>query len=752
MKISRQTAYHVISATLLLASVCLLFSVFWPSTVRVVQMLCDVITSCIFYAKGYAEKQDTVNATVRKLAPGMKALLPMTGGEFKVLLKVYGKTLIAKDNTVAYFRLLGDMLYNVFYVCLFLMIPVIWLVLCARLIYGDIDTAHGEETRPLRAWLWIEDHMIIPTYRFCKEFFAFVKEHKWYRRAFFWLWLWNLNVLTMIGEGIAYLIYLPFAGEFSSFFVQLALLAIDATVMLKTLPWFVWVIIAFKIFDRWRRNKGYERLEEREEENQDFLREHPENILATGEPRSGKTQGITDMTISQDIIFRKVAKEKSFQRKNQFPHFPWVNLEQTIISMRKNIPTFNLAYMRDFLETLYWSWKGRVILDSKRRYVTWIRFRNAGYTGAFNEAPFGYDEKRYPVEYDDNLRITKLQESVQLYAEEFYIYTAPTPLSVGNYPIRFSYFWEDYGNMPLLNVDLFRRSPREIMAASQWNHRFYYDMARLGRKKDPNNPYINNFELGSETIAEIGKERGNQNSRTGIKKSADECNASNDLFEMDAKLRSHGTTIDYFTYFRIFADEQRAMELLASLREIGSKVNFSKKNKKEKNLLPGFAIEEGLFRVVTTLVKKIYDFMDLRHGKQTLLMHLVKRLYAPIFNHRMRIYNTYSSYDVELTIENLAADDAEKEKRSAKYTYHISTKKVRSDVYDTGYFGVFYREKFKQSKMGGINQIPQWTGRTPEPWEFQAIGSHNFDEVFKHYFCETNGKAAYCWGTGALPL
>ena len=741
IKISRQTVYHILSTTLLVTSVCLLFSLFWPSTVRVVQALRDLITSCIFYGKGYVEKQDTVNATVRKLAPGMKALLPMTGGEFKILLKVYGKTLISKGNALAYLRLLGEILYNVFYVVLLLMIPVLCLVLSARMIYGDVDTDHGKETRPLRVWLWIEDHTFLPVYRFCRDYIAFARA-RWYGRALKWIWLWDLNVLTMGIEVLAYVIYLPFSMDFAAFFVQIARLGIDATVMLKTLPWFVWAVIAFKIFDRWRRNKGFEKLEENEEENQDFLMEHPENILATGEPRSGKTQGITDMTISQDIIFRKVAKEKSFQRKNQFPHFPWVNLEQTIQNMRKNVPTFNLAYIRSFLDKLYWDWKGRAIIEPKRRYVTWVRFRNVGYTGDFNVAPFGYNEKRYPTEYDDNLRITKVQESVQFYAEEFYIYTAPTPLSVGNYPIRFSYVWEDYGNTPILDVDLFRRSPREILETAQWNHRFYYDMARLGRKKDPKNPYINNFELGSETIAEIGKERGNQNSRTGIKKNADECNASNDLFEMDAKMRSHGTTIDYFTYFRIFADEQRAMELLAALREIGSKVNFSKKNKKEKNLLPFFAIEEGLFRCSTSLVKKIYDFMDLRHGKQTLLMHLVKRLYAPIFNHRMRIYNTYSSYDVELTIENLAADDAEKEKRSAKYTYHISTKKVRSDVYDTGYFGVFYREKFKQSETGGINQIPQWTGRTPEPWEFQVIGSHNFDEVFKHYIEETKPKAA----------
>ena len=31
-----------------------------------------------------------------------------------------------------------------------------------------------------------------------------------------------------------------------------------------------------------------------------------------------------------------------------------------------------------------------------------------------------------------------------------------------------------------------------------------------------------------------------------------------------------------------------------------------------------------------------------------------------------------------------------------------------------------------------INQIPQWSGKTPRVWEFRSIGSHNYDEVFSH--------------------
>ena len=65
--VSKQTVYNIISVILLVLSVCLLFSIFWPSTVRVGQALYDLITSCIYYAKGYVEKQDSVDASVKDL-------------------------------------------------------------------------------------------------------------------------------------------------------------------------------------------------------------------------------------------------------------------------------------------------------------------------------------------------------------------------------------------------------------------------------------------------------------------------------------------------------------------------------------------------------------------------------------------------------------------------------------------------------------------------------------------------------------
>ena len=72
------------------------------------------------------------------------------------------------------------------------------------------------------------------------------------------------------------------------------------------------------------------------------------------------------------------------------------------------------------------------------------------------------------------------------------------------------------------------------------------------------------------------------------------------------------------------------------------------------------------------------------------------------------------------------------------WKYHISTAKVRSGVYDTGYFGVFYREKAKRSKKGGINQIPQWESLQPSLKQFRELGSYHYDAIFKQMEIEEN--------------
>lgn len=725
--------FHVISAVAVLISLC--FSIFYFRNVahRSGQAFVDLKNSTVhllqFFQWLFFDTEIVTLPTVNQIPADMDNILPMSWEEVKTFIAGYAKTVFSTETFSAYFLAISDVLFwgSFFIVPVLAIVGLIALIL--YLIYSSVDNDYGKETKSKIAWLKVEYKFFLPIIRFCKFYVEFLKNNgKAYRFILGLIWAYNLNVVTIVVEAVALYLYLLPTSDYANLFVQIAKLGMDLTVALDFVPLGIWMLVAWKIFDKWRREKGFEKLEANEEKNEKFLIEHPENILATGEPRVGKTQAITDMTKSQESIFRKKAKEQSFQRRMQFPFFHWGILEKTIRNLRANVPTFSLAYLREFLYTAENAYKGRALIAKETQAIIWGRLKRVGYAGRGTNFLFDYDVDRFGTKYNNKLKIVDIFESIRLYAEEYYIYTNPTPLSFSNYPIKFDFDWKDFGNYPLLNIDYFRKDPAEIEKKKQFSHLLIYDTMRPGVQKNPNGPYNNNNELGSVTIGEIGKERGNQRTNQGTKKDDEKCNTANDLFEMDAKMRSHGTTIDYFTYFRIFSDEQRAMELLASLREIGSEVKICNK-KTPKILMPGFAWEELIYQASTALTVKITDFITSRKGSEGLFFHLVMRAYSPIFNHYWRTYNVYSSYDVDLKIMNQAQGQTLAE--SAKYKYHISTKKVRSNVYDTGYFGVYYRERAKKSKTGGINQVPQWSDVVPSIAQMKQLGSHNFDAMFE---------------------
>ncbi|MBQ9729110.1 MAG: hypothetical protein IJV85_05920 [Clostridia bacterium] len=726
---TRTKIYHGISITLITIS--LLFTVFrfQPVALRVVQSIKDLGLSIAYYCMGIIDKHELIHPTVTELPSGMTTILPTTGSEFRAWLKSYGNLFIDGDNISKYFSAIGDGLYNVLYTLLILSLPGIALGVVVYLKYSEVDTDHNRKSGPLRAWMKMEDIFYYPAKGFIKDYLTFfTRDVRAYFISFCWIWAWNLNVITITLEAAAFVFYLPFSMDFANLFVQASKLVIDASIAVDFIPGIGWLIIGWLIFDHWRREMGFSRLEDDEEKNKDFLIEHPGNLLATGPPRVGKTQAITDMALSQNIIFREVAKKKSFDRSMEFPQFSWSVLEQSIIKMRKQIPVFCLAFIREWIPMMASHFFGRAIYLPEVQKGQLDKLKRLGYTG--NDFIFDYDHERYGLTFNDQLRIVKLFDCIELYAEEFYIYTAPTPLLVGNYPIRTDIRWEDYGNYPLMDADFFRRDPAEVEKYSQYIHALYFDMTRLGKKKDPDGRYINNLELGAEIISEMGKEYGNQITNRGQKADADECNATNDLSAVDGKMRSHGTTIDYETYFRILGDEQRAASLQADIKELGSEMKISRK-KPVKIKMPFFAFGELLYAVSTEIMKKLSDFFKSRHGSKGLAYYLALRIYSLIYNHYIRIYNQFSSYEIELKLIEFSQGETLEEAQACKY--YISTKKVRSDVYDTGFFGVVYRKKFASSETGGINQVPQYTSKMPSIEMMQEAGSHFYDKVFKYF-------------------
>ena len=723
----RKIAYHSITILFLVVSV--LFSVFRFQAVfaRTLQAVCDAVLSIIYYVV-FPFAGDVIPTTVQDIPAGMTQIMPITPDEFIAGAERFFELFFDAAEWEEYLIIVCDVLYDFFEIVYKLLLPgfITWLII--YLSYDKIEKVDDngeperEATKPLQAFWWLELNVYYPIKREIKAYVAWLVELP-YWTALKWLWLYNLNILTIIGESVAFVFYVSMSQDFANVFVQAAKLLMDASIALDFLPWWATALIVYKLFDYKRRERGVAKLEEREEYNQEFLEENPENYIATGRPRCGKTETITDMQGSQEVIFRNKAYEKATKRKMWFPSFPWARLERTLRNMRKRIPTFNIEYIHMFFRDIKREFDGRSILNARMRsFMTLGFYQKAGYVA--QDFIFGYDYKTYGMTYDNGLKIISLWETLLLFSEEYYIYTTPSSIKVGNYPVRDTISWLDYGHNPSMVVDFFN-GPSVDSRKATYSHIAIFDAWRLGKKKDENNPWKDSFEFGVVGLSELGKELGNQNTNQGKKADSNECNVRNDLFVENAKMQGQGCTIGYYTYFRIFADEQRAASIMADFRELGSELRIVERTP-DKIIMPGYLIGETAYMIVSGLMQSLHDFFSVRRSSQNLFFYLATKLYAPLFNHHTRIENQFGTHDVLFKIVDHSAGEMLGE--SKLFRYHISKKK-NAEAYATDFFGSAYEEKRKHSKVGGINQMPTFKGLKPTVEEMAMMGSHFYDSL-----------------------
>ncbi len=723
----RKIAYHSISVALLVVT--LLFSVFRfaPVFLRTLQAARDVVLSVVYYVSEMFGGP-TIPTTVQDIPAGMTQIMPITPDEFVEKFEKFCALFMDGDTWMEYLMLIARWIVIVAMMLYRLLLPLLIIGVIVYFVYDRVEPVDDEgepekeATLPLKIWWCIELRIIYPMVYSIRAYVEWLVERS-YWTALKWLWLYNLNILTIAGEAIAYVFYVAMSQDFANIFVQAAKLLMDASIALNFLPWWGTALIAFKVFDNWRREQGFKKLERNEMQNQAFLEENPENFIATGRPRVGKTQAITDMQQSQEVIFRNKAQEKARIHKMWFPSFPWARLERTIRKMRKNVPTFNIEYIHVFLRDLRREFEGRAVLYTPlRTCMTLAHYKKDGYVG--EDFIFGYDYKTYGLKYDNGLKIVDLWECLDLVAQEYYIYTAPTSLKVTNYPVRDTITWLDLGHSPQMVVDFFRGAAVDPKRAT-YSHLAIMDAFRLGKKKDEENPWKDSFEFGILGLSELGKELGNQNTNTGKTADSKECNVRNDLFVVNAKMQGQGCTVDYYTYFRILSDEQRAASIMADFRELGSELLIVKRGD-DKNVLPGYLIGESIYMIASSLMKDLDDFFSIRRSSQNLFYYLMTKVYSLIFNHHQRIENTFSTHDVWFKI--ISHSEQELVGDATTYRYHLSKKK-NGETYATDFFGSMYEEKRKHSKTGGINQMPRFKGLKPTVEEMAMQGSHFFDSL-----------------------
>ena len=366
--------------------------------------------------------------------------------------------LIDGENFAAYWSKVGDVMLVLLKVvaislpCLLILGILIW-----RL-YKSGNTKHNRDTVPLRIFKKLSKWIYQPLKITIVSFVNFLRENRAVWILWVGIWVFNLNAASIVMGFLAYYFYFVLSFDVANLYVQVCKLFIDLQVIFGFFPWWIIAFVCWLLFDRWRKNIALNRLRHFEARNCGFINELPIVSMACGSMGKKKTTLITDMVLSQEAMFRQKALEILQQNDMKFPYFPWIAFEDELRRCMEHGTVYNLA-----------SVKAWVALKRTR----FIRHRNA------QTQLYGYDYARYGTTFDDSLKICRLFEVLETYAQAYFIYVIQSSLIVANYSVRTDNLMADNGNFPMWLTDFF---PKRRRPQSRHAHILDFDVLRLGRK------------------------------------------------------------------------------------------------------------------------------------------------------------------------------------------------------------------------------------------------------------------------------
>lgn len=630
---------------------------------------------------------------------GDKVILPDTFNGFIDGAGRYFSLLFNGDNFRAWVEWWGRGLL-VFGKLFVLAMPlVLGIVLIIKKVYGRHNNKYGIDTVPLRIFKFISRYTYQPVKRFICDYTTFLKAHNWIYYLWIIIWVFNLNLASIVISFLAYYFYFATTFDFGTLYTQIRKLFIDLRVVLTHLPWWGIGAVAWLLFDRYRRKIALNRLHHFEARNCGFINELPIVSLTCGSMGKKKTTAITDMALSQEVMFRQKALNILQKNDIKFPYFPWIKFEQELRLCMEHHTVYNLTTIKE------WGWKKR------KRFC---KHRNA------DLQLYGYDYKRYGLTYNDGLKTSDLFEVLETYAQAYFIYVIESSLIVANYSIRTDSTLLDEGNFPVWIKDFF---PKANTRESRHAHILDFDTLRLGKKLIEENPNIGSFEFGVVVISEVGKERGNNLELKEVKKGTETTNQKNDLFNSWLKMCRHSATVDNFPFIKVFADEQRPESWGADARDLCDIIHIVQSSEL-KLALPFYTIEDMVSEwVFNRFINLYYDFRY-RRGDNTLLVHILKSVTAWLWRRNIRVYNNYGYCTLKIEKERGTMDG-----KAEKKKYYVMSKKIYSRRFSTDCFSDYFNDLARKAKIG-LNDYREYVTERASVDELKAQNSYFINSLY----------------------
>lgn len=649
-----------------------LCSIFWQSYARFGEACRDFGLSVAYYFCELFGLEYSFFPTVTQYSQVMKwqGILPSDFLGPVSSFENYFSLLTDGTNFAEYWSAVGDVLLVIAKVIAVMLPCIVLLALIIAKMYKSSNTNHNRDTVPLKIFKFIAKWTYQPIKRMALSYAAFLKEH-----AFLWicwliLWAFHLNLASIVMAFFAYYFYFVLSFDVAGLYVQLCKLLIDLQVIFRHFPWWSIATVCWLLFNRWRKNMALNRLRHFEARNCGFINELPIVSMSCGSMGKKKTTLITDMVLSQEVMFRQKALEIIRNADMKFPYFPWTMFEDELQACMAHGTVYNLASVK-----------------------TWVALKRSRFAKHRNHVwqLYGYDYLRYGMTFDDALKMNGLFDVLETYAQSYFIYVMQSSLIVSNYSIRTGNEQIDKGNFPLWLMDFFTRPGR---LESRHAHILDFDVLRLGKKVLENNPLAGSFEFGVVAITEIGKERGNNLELKEVKKGTDEANQKNDLFNSWLKMCRHSATVDNFPFIKVFTDEQRPESWGADARDLCDVIHIVSSGE-QRLALPFYTIEEMVSEWAFNRFMRLYEDFRYRRGDNTLLVHILKSVTAWLWRRNLRVCNRYGYSVLKIEKERGTMDG-----KAEKKKYYLMNAKIYAKRFSTDCFSDYFNDLARKSHCG----------------------------------------------------
>ncbi len=701
--------------------ICLTFTIFaFPNALgRMIESGRDFGLSIAYYFTRLFGYKDIIKPTVNNLPkiPFFNFLgkpveevptfpIASTWEDFKTDWKTYWRLWISKDSFSAYGILLLEILYYISAFIPMLIIFVIAVKLAFFRVFNRPNFDDNKDSKALSVMRKLEKVFYVPIRNWCVNFINFVRERKQYYILWLCIWAFNFNLFTIVIEFVAFYFYFSQSFDFKGIYRQVYKLFIDISPMLRFIPLWLWLIVAFVLLIWISTKMAYKELRRRERCNRGFANERSLVLVWYGSMGTGKTLTATDILLSYEVQLRDDALEIVLECDMMFPNFPWINLQ------------------REFEKAV----DEHTVFD-KWSCVRWIQGKKQQFLdNPCRETLFDYDYKRYGLFYDDKLKVENIWDVLQDYACAYMIYSVQCSLLITTWSIRTDNLFETIGNFPLWDCDFFDRDSRLIDSFSRHSHILDFDMLRFGKKILKNNPNRNALGFGCYGITEIDKERKNTLELKEVQAVAEECNQKNDFFNICIKMIRHAAVIRGRCFIRIVGDLQRTGSLGADLLELGENALISERPPRDV-ILPYFS-PFWLFSLLFEKLKSKWDSFYLNaiynRSDNHLRLYLLKNIMAKLETHYKRVCNVFGSRAVTVEVESGRMDGTRIKKK-----YYDQDKKNKSKRYSTDcHSGIFAARAEKN--FVGIADLREYADEMAKQDELLSQNSHYQNDIYRY--------------------